>query len=278
MNDMFKRMFLYVYKRLKKTLKNPQNERYINHHYVDKEVQIGFDLENEAISSIKIIRNNTMLPYVNLLTLFEQVAYCENKNIEGDFVECGVWKGGAIGLMALANLNYGTKKRNLHLFDVFSEICAPDINVDGTKAIAEVKNILGDKAKTNGELEPLKGIYDNYGGPGTLEENQKLLEEIINYPSENIFYHKGWFSETVPVDSKEIGKIAILRLDGDWYASTKICLDNLYDKVVDGGFIIVDDYGCYEGCRKAVDEFMLERNIQAFMNFSNRDCRYWIKH
>ncbi len=271
-------MFRYFYRQFKKTLKIPQNGQYVNHLYDDREVKIGFDLESEAIANIKIIRNNTMLPYVNLLTLYEQVAYCENKNIEGDFVECGVWKGGAIGLMALANLDYGTKRRNLHLFDVFSEICAPDIHVDGMKAITEVKSILGANTKTNGELEPLKGIYDNFGGPGTLEENKKLLEDIIYYPAKNIFYHKGWFSETVSVDSKEIEKIAILRLDSDWYASTKICLDNLYDKVVDGGFIIVDDYGCYEGCRKAVDEFMHERNIKAFMNFSNRDCRYWIKN
>ena len=62
-------------------------------------------------------------------------------------------------------------------------------------------------------------------------------------------YHKGWFQETLPGVTKEIKQIAILRLDGDFYASTKVCLDFLYEKVVSGGFIIVDDYGTREGCR-----------------------------
>jgi len=79
------------------------------------------------------------------------------------------------------------------------------------------------------------------------------------------------------VQSKGIDNISILRLDGDWYESTKVCLDNLYDKVVDGGFIIIDDYGCYEGYKKAVDEFLRVRNINVFINYSSPACRYWIK-
>ena len=74
-----------------------------------------------------------------------------------------------------------------------------------------------------------------------------------------------------------IGPIAILRLDGDWYASTKICLEHLYDQVVSGGFVIVDDYGTYEGCRKAVDEFLAARGLHVFLSHVDPDCRYWIK-
>jgi hypothetical protein len=82
---------------------------------------------------------------------------------------------------------------------------------------------------------------------------------------------------TLPNDADEVGEIAILRLDGDWYASTRVCLEHLYDKVVRGGFIIVDDYGCYEGCKKAVDEFMKTKSIQAYLNFIDDTGRYWIK-
>lgn len=246
--------------------------------YNDFGYNLGYDREKEADKLIRIIRKNTMLPYVNLLTLFEQVVFCEKSNIEGDYVECGVWKGGAIGLMALTNLTYGSKRRNLHLFDAFNEICAPDSTKDGKKAIKEVQSILGKNAPVSGEKVALTGFYDCFGGPGTIEENKELLENKIQYPSEYIYYHKGWFQDTIPASINNIEKIAILRLDGDWYESTKVCLENLYDKVVKRGFVIIDDYGCYEGCKKAVDEFMKLRNINVFINYSSYACRYWIKY
>ncbi len=246
--------------------------------YLDHGYSLGYDYEEEAEKQIKIIRKNTMLPYSNLLTLFEQALFCEKNEIEGDYVECGVWKGGAIGLMALVNLHYGKTRRNIHLFDAFEEICAPDESIDGKKAIEEVKSLMGKNAKVSGELISLKGVYDKFGGPGTIEENKKLFEETIHYPTGNIVYHKGWFQDTVPQSSRTIEKIAILRLDGDWYASTKVCLDNLYDKVVIGGIIIIDDYGSYEGCKKAVDAFISNRKIKTFINYSSMHCRYWIKN
>ena len=68
-----------------------------------------------------------------------------------------------------------------------------------------------------------------------------------------------------------------MRLDGDWYASTKVCLDNLYQLVIPGGVIIVDDYGAYDGCRIAVDEFIKENRITPFINFVDNECIYWVK-
>lgn len=237
----------------------------------------GYDLEKISTPYIKIVRKNTMLPFVNLVTLFEQAKYCEDIALSGDFVECGVWKGGATGLMALVNLNYSSQRRTIHLFDAFSEICAPDTTLDGLKAVKEVEDALGKNSFISGEMSPLKGIYDRFGGPGSLEENKQLLEHSIKYPADKIQYHIGWFQDTVPDTASKIDRIAILRLDGDWYASTKVCLDYLYDKVVDGGFIIVDDYGCYEGCKKAVDEFLEKRKQKVFMHYSSSACRYWIK-
>ena len=83
--------------------------------------------------------------------------------------------------------------------------------------------------------------------------------------------------DTLPRDSSRIESIAILRLDGDWYASTKVCLDHLYDKVVSGGFVIVDDYGYYEGCKKAVDEFIEERGLEVFLSQVDSGCVYWTR-
>ena len=235
----------------------------------------GFFYEKEAFEAIKIISSNTMLTYETLVTLFEQVVYCEKNKIEGDFVECGTWKGGAIGLMALANLQFGKERRRLHLFDAFEEICQPDEEHDDEKLIAEVKKLTKIKNFGN-KLIPLKGIYDQFGGPGTLQENKNLLEKNINYPNQFLNYHVGWFQETVPQDANQINEIAILRLDGDWYESTKICLDYLFDKVVDNGLVIIDDYGYSTGCKKAVDNFLESRKLYPILIYVSSTCRYFI--
>jgi hypothetical protein len=216
-----------------------------------------------------------MLSDERLVTLYQQVVFCELHNIAGSFVECGVWKGGAVALMARANLIHGSNRRHIHLFDSFQEICEPDRAVDGEKAVQEVGIWSG--GGCSGKLEPVRGFYDSLGGPGTLKGNKDLLEQIIGYDPAFLHYHEGWFQETLPRDHENIGDIAILRLDGDWYASTKICLEYLYDKVVPGGFVIIDDYGAYEGCKKAVDEFTRKRNIAAYLNHIDEVGRYWIK-
>jgi O-methyltransferase len=242
--------------------------------YIDMDRNIGYEFEKEANDAIKVVRKRTMLPYVNLLTLFEQVMYCEKLSLEGDFVECGVWKGGAVGLMAIANLRYGARRRKLHLFDAFEEICAPNKDLDGEIAINEVKKTLGKEALIEGEMKPLTGIYDRFGGPGDLDGCKFLIEESIKYPANFVHYHKGWFQDTIPVISKDIEKIAILRLDGDWYESTKVSLEYLYDKVVSNGIIIFDDYGLYSGCKKAVDDFLESRKECYYLHYSSWACRY----
>lgn len=242
---------------------------------INKISNVLFDYENEVDESIKIIKNNTMLSKKRLNFLYNMVVFCEQNNLPGVFVECGVWKGGAIGLMALANLKKGNGPRHLHLFDSFEEICEPDALIDGDRAINETKKWL--KGKPTGKLSPLKGIYDKFGGPGSIEENKILMEEIIGYNPEYLHYHQGWFQDTLPKEIKSVNNICILHIDSDWYASTKICLEYLYPKVVKGGFIIIDDYGAYEGCRKAADEYIRNNNISSFMNHIDMECRYWIK-
>lgn len=193
-------------------------------------------------------------------------------------MECGVWKGGSVGLMVLANLKYSKKKRHIHMFDIFDDICEPDPSVDGDIAIKQIAKLAGVSPDSfKGRLQSVKGAYDSHGGHGTVEVVKELMEDKIGYDKEFLHYYKGWFQETIPNAVGDIREIAILRLDGDWYASTKVCLNFLYDKVVPGGFVIIDDYGTYEGCRKAVDEFREKQGIQNFLNHVNQDCRYWIK-
>jgi O-methyltransferase len=235
----------------------------------------GYDLEEEAREKIRLVSANTMVSYSRLVTLYQQAVYCEESGIEGSFVECGTWKGGAVGLMVLANLEHGAGRRHLHLFDSFEGIPEPDAVVDGERAVKEVASVGG---KAEGKLAVVERFYETHaGGVGTLEANRNLLENEIGYDSSFLHYHKGWFQETLPRDAAGIGGIAILRLDGDWYDSTKVCLEHLYGKVVPGGFVVVDDYGYYEGCRMAVDEFRKREGIRAFLHHIDAAGRYWIK-
>lgn len=240
----------------------------------------GYDHGREGKEVISLVRENTMMSPLNLLTLFEQVVYCEKKGIDGAYVECGVWKGGAVGIMAKANLMYGTTRRDLHLFDAFDDICAPDAELDGERAVNDMAKHthLKNKEDMVGQLEAVKGAYDGLGGHGTIDACKSLLETRLKYPAELTHYHKGWFQDTIPADHHEIDKIAILRLDGDWYASIKICLDYLYDKVVPGGLVVIDDYGYYNGCTKAVDEFLESRNIRTFLSYAVVGSRYFVKN
>jgi hypothetical protein len=239
----------------------------------------GYQFGKEALAAIDVVKNHSQLDAINLLTLFEQAIYCERQEIEGAFVECGVWKGGAVGIMALANLKYGSLRRSLHLFDAFDDICPPDPVIDGPRAVEDVRRYSGmtPSQYDPGQLRPIQGIYKTLGGHGTIEICRELLQCKIGYPGEYLHFHKGWFQDTLPMDAKQIGKIAILRLDGDWYASTKVCLEHLFDKVVSGGVVIIDDYGHYDGCAKAVDEFLKKIPLRTFLSYSNPNCRYFIK-
>lgn len=231
----------------------------------------GYDLEQEAYDNIAVVRLHTMLPYVRLVSLYQQVVFCEINRIRGSFVECGTWKGGAVGLMALGNIHHGSGRRHIHLFDSFQGIPEPDEEHDDANAIAAARKVGGG---TKGRLIPLVGTYDSVG---TLEVNKTLLEGKIGYDSCFLHYHQGWFQDTLPRAAEEMDEIAILRLDGDWYASTKICLESLYDKVVAGGFVIIDDYGHNEGCKQAVHNFFNRSSVKPFLHHIDCDGRYWIK-
>ena len=91
---------------------------------------------------------------------------------------------------------------------------------------------------------------------GPLDVVQRLFFLKLKISPHDVVIRKGWFQNTLPIAKNEIGPITLLRLDGDWYESTKVCLENLYDKVIPGGYIIIDDYGHHEGCKIAVDEFL----------------------
>ena len=212
-----------------------------------------------------------MLNGARLRSLWDQVITCDRDGVSGALVECGVWKGGAVAWMALAGQSVNASPRPLHLFDAFDDICEPDPAVDGEYALRKVVE-LGGPTDPKGRLTPMTGIYDAKGGPGTVEACREVLNRT-RHPAHLWNFHVGWFQDTLP--SADTGPIAILRLDGDWYASTKVCLEHLYDLVSPGGFVVIDDYLMFEGCRLAVDEFRAQRRIVDPLNIIDRDGVWW---
>jgi len=236
----------------------------------------GQPYEAHCRAAIERVRRQTMVAYVGLISLYQQAVHCERHGIAGAFVECGVWHGGCCGLMAAANLEHGHARRSIHAFDAFDDICEPDAAVDGEAAVALVR-AKSPHAGTAGRLRPVPGIYQDKGGPGSIDACRALIVDQLRYPHGKLHFHPGWFQHTVPAAADAIGPIAILRLDGDWYASTKVCLDHLFDHVVPGGFIIIDDYGAYAGCRKAADQFLTTRGLSHYLHYVNPDIRYLVK-
>jgi len=185
------------------------------------------------------------------------------RNVPGAFVECGVWRGGSAGIMGLAMKSFDAK-RPLHLFDSFEGLPEPGPQ-DGTAAVEY------SGGRSGGHLASIAKC------DATLDLVRTLLFERLQLDPKKVHFHVGWFQETVPVAAKELGPISILRLDGDWYESTRVCLEHLYPKVSSGGVVILDDYNGWEGSRKATDEYRERNNITAPLVQMDPVCSYWFK-
>jgi hypothetical protein len=174
---------------------------------------------------------------------------------DGCYVECGTWAGGLS--FAFLNLLYGI--REWHFFDSFEGL-PPAQPLDGELAI---------NLQKSGELSHDNNVADY----DTFKENL----EISNPDGKPVFVHKGWFDETLPT-FQSAAPIAVLRLDGDWYDSTRTCLEHLFDKVQPGGLILIDDYYAWDGCSRAVHDFLSQRKATEKLQESKSRVAYIIKH
>lgn len=211
------------------------------------------------------------------LDIFAQVAYstretiyntfvlateCINNNIEGDFVECGVAAGAQIAAMAYAAQTLKELNKKIHLFDSFEGIPLAGPNDDEQPGVGKIEH-----STTVNNLNDLL-ISSNSVYPKLGRASAFSVEQVENHMKNwkinraQLIYHKGWFQYTLPKNADNIKKISLLRLDGDLYESTKICLEFLYPKINKGGYIIIDDYGTLSGCRKAVTEYLEKNNIK----------------
>jgi len=222
------------------------------------------DFSKQNIEICDIVKPNTMTNPERVNALIDAVHYIVKNNIEGAMVECGVWKGGSSMAMAMTLKNLGYDNRDLYLYDTFSGMTAPsdlDISFRGTAAHHQFS-----KAKTSEDasdwcLSPLEEVKENMFSTG--------------YNKERIHFIKGKVEDTIPKNIPT--EIAILRLDTDWYESTKHELIHLFPLLSPNGVLIIDDYGYWKGSRKAVDEYISDNNIQILLNRIDLSCRVAIK-
>ena len=209
------------------------------------------DYDEEAKEIIRAVKPYTMTSHEKLNALIYAVRYVVRHNIPGDIVECGVWRGGSMQAVAKTLLSSGVKDRDLHLFDTFegmSEPTAEDVRGRDGKSAAE---LLATHSKD-------RAVWAMAG----LEDVQEGLR-AIPYPSDRLHFVRGKVEDTVPGNAPE--QISILRLDTDWYTSTKHELEHLYSRLVSGGVLLLDDYGYWEGAKQAVDEFLEETGEQLLL-------------
>jgi len=194
----------------------------------------------------------SMIPkayYIENLSICQKYCY-----LEGDVVECGVWKGGMMAGIAELLGN----KRNYYLFDSFEGLPLAE-EIDGEKA-------------RNWQQDTKSSIYYN----NCTASVDYAIEAMHLAGIKNAIIVKGWFKNTLE-NFIFPNQIAILRLDADWYSSTKICLEKIYPFLAERALIIIDDYYAWEGCSKAVHDFLSEHQLSDRIHTSKEGVAYITK-
>ena len=205
---------------------------------------------------MNICGQHTMTSRERQIQTLNSIEHIVKNNIDGDIIEIGVWKGGGVMIMLYKLLQLGVNDRHVHLYDTFSgmtEASELDVNPHGQSA----KN---EKYFNDVKCEcPYDITYNNI--------------KSVGYPMDLIHFHIG---DIRNVDTDSIPKkIAILRLDNDWYELYKFELPIFEPNVSTNGIITIDDYSYWSGCKRAVDEFINDKDIQ--LNIIDNCGVFWIK-
>ena len=201
---------------------------------------------------------NTVNPYTmtspeRVAALVEAVRYVVANDIPGDFVECGVWRGGSSMAAALALKELGDVSRELWLYDTYEGMSAPtgeDVDVGGQSAATKFSQRQLSEDSSEWCRSPIDDVRRNL--------------ESTGYPADKLHFVKGKVQDTIPGEIPA-DAIAILRLDTDWYESTRHEMQHLYPRLARNGVLILDDYGYWQGARKAVDEYFAAHEIRPLM-------------
>jgi O-methyltransferase len=212
--------------------------------------KIPADIDDEASAIIRAVAPYTMTNVEKLYAVITAARYVTRHEIPGAIVECGVWRGGSMQAIARALDAEGSRERDLYLFDTYEGMTPPgprDRRGDG---------------RTAADLMASYGKTSRVWACASLEDVQEGFRHVP-YPKEMLHFIKGPVEQTIPSEAPE--RIAVLRLDTDWYESTAHELAHLYDRLMPGGVLLLDDYGWWQGSREAVDEFLARTGARLYL-------------
>lgn len=216
-------------------------------------IKISTDFDEQFQQTIRMVQPYTMQSPERLNGLCEAIRYIINNDIEGDIVECGVWRGGGMLAASHTLMQLKNTSKDIYLYDTFDGMPPPDEH-DFDHSGVSAKDLLEQSDKNDSTsvwcFADLKDV--------------KNTMSLTDYPKSQIHYIEGKVEDTIPNTVPE--KISLLRLDTDWYQSTRHELIHLFPKISQGGILIIDDYGHWEGAKAAVDEYLQENNLQIFLN------------
>ncbi len=207
-----------------------------------REPKLPADMDEEAKDIIRAVRPFTMTSADKLYALILATRYVSQHSVPGDIVECGVWRGGSMQAAALTLLSCGDTSRDLYLFDTYDGMPPP--------SDADVRVADGSPAE---RLLATSSRGSKVWAVASLDDVREAFASVP-YPPERVHFVKGLVEDTVPAAAPD--RISILRLDTDWYGSTRHELEQLYPRLSAGGVLLIDDYGYWQGSRRAVDEFI----------------------
>ncbi len=219
-----------------------------------------YDLE-----TLRIASGISMQSVERLWALINSTRFIVQNNIPGDFVECGVYKGSSAVVIARTLISLGIVDRKIWLYDTYQGMTEPTKfdKKHGTDLTA--KELLDSQEIGNGE---------NIWAYSSIENVVKILGEL-DYPIERFLLVKGDVALTLNQNVPDC--ISLLRLDTDWYESTRFELETLYPLVSPGGVVIIDDYGHWSGSKKAVDEFLEDQKLAPLKHYLDYGGRLWTK-
>lgn len=222
------------------------------------------DFTENDIEIIKKVKPFTLTSNERIYALLQATKYVIHNDVPGDIIECGVWRGGSMMAVALALLKEKKSEKDLYLFDTYEGMSKPtdlDVSFEGKKA--------------DNQFEENKRNEDS--ADWCLASLDEVKQNVIKtgYNTEKLHFIKGKVENTLPEYAPK--QIALLRLDTDWYESTKHELIHLFPRLVSGGVLILDDYGYWAGAKKAVDEYFSQTKTQILLNRIDQTGRIAIK-
>jgi len=229
--------------------------------YVEN-IRYPLDFTEEEKEICNVVAPFTMTSIERIVALIRATKYIAENDIQGDIVECGVWRGGSMMVCAHVLQRLGNTTHTLYLFDTFEGMSVPTVK---------------DKQFDGIPAEQLLSMAGKGTGIWCHADKHDVMANLLStgYPADNVRFVEGKIEETIPQTLPE--RICLLRLDTDWYESTKHALIHLYPRLVGHGVLIIDDYGHWRGAREATDAYFQQSKTKPFLNRIDYTGRLLIK-